>query len=250
MEKRVAWIIGGGSGIGAAVALELAARGWTVAISGRRRERLEEVAANHAAVHAYPLDVTNAPGVTATIERIAAEHGRIDLVLFGAVAAVGASPGRYPADRFEAALDTNVLGLVRLLDPLIDRMEKQGGGQIAVLASIAGYFGLPHSAMYSASKAALISLCQTMRTELRPKHIDVRMIAPGFVKSELTARNNFPMPFLMETDEAARRIVDGLTRSRRFEIAFPWQTVWMMKLLRVLPYPLFFAVMAKLMTKR
>jgi NAD(P)-dependent dehydrogenase (short-subunit alcohol dehydrogenase family) len=250
MENRVAWIIGGGSGIGAAVALELAARGWTVAISGRRRERLEDVAAGHAGIHAYPLDVTYGTAVIATVDRIISDLGHIDLMLFGAVAAVSAAPGHYPADKFEAALAINVLGLARLLDPLVAHMAGRGGGQIAVLASLAGYFGLPRSAMYSASKAALISLCQTLRTELGPKKIDVRVIAPGYVKSELTARNDFPMPFLMETDDAARRIVDGLTRSRRFEIAFPWQMVWAMKLLRVLPYPLVFALMARLMPKR
>jgi len=250
MGPGVAWIIGGGSGIGAAVAARLAAEDWTVAISGRRRDRLDEVAAGHDAIHAYPLDVTNPPGVTATIDRIVADLGRIDLMVFGAVAAVGAAPGHYPADRFETALDTNLLGLVRLLDPLVAQMQVQGGGQIAVLSSLAGYVGLPRAAMYSASKAALISLCQTMRVELAPKHIHVRLIAPGYVKSEFTARNDFPMPFLMETDAAARRIVDGLTRSSRFEIAFPWPMVAAMKLLRVLPYPLFFAIMARLMPKR
>jgi len=236
----VAWIVGGGSGIGAAVARELADRGWTVAISGRRAERLDEVAAHNPSIRPYPLDVTDTRAVLATVNAIASDLGRIDLGLYGAVAAVGTPPGRYEPEKFAAAFDVNFLGLVRALDPLIEVMGRQGGGQIAVIGSLAGYVGLPRGGAYAASKSALMTLCQTMRVELAPRNILVRLISPGFVKSELTSRNRYRMPMLMETDEAAWRIVDGLVRSARFEIAFPWPMVWMMKAARLLPYRLFF----------
>ena len=246
---KIAWIIGGGSGIGAAVASKLAGKGWTVAISGRRVEKLAAVAAGQPGIHPYPLDVTDAEAIAATIAKIAADFGRIDLALFGAAAWQPMQVGDYDFEKFHTIVDTNLLGVVRIANPLIRQFDAQGGGQFAVIASVAGYFGLPRAGAYAATKAALINLLETMRTELAPKHIIVRMIAPGFVKSELTAKNDFPMPFLMETDVAAERIVDGLLNSSRFEIAFPRRMVMLMKTIRFLPYPLFFWLTGKMLPK-
>jgi NAD(P)-dependent dehydrogenase (short-subunit alcohol dehydrogenase family) len=245
MSEKVAWIIGGGSGIGAAVARVLADRGWTVAISGRRAERLAEVADGER-IHAFPLDVTDGPAVDAAVAEVIARLGRVDLFVFGVAAWQARKVSDYAVEPFSAVVDANFLGFVRFLDPLLAQMRRQGGGQIAGIASVAGYFGLPRSAAYSSTKAAMIALLQTMRTELSGSGIGVRMIAPGFVKSELTARNDFPMPFLLETEDGARRIVDGLLGSDRFEIAFPRRLVWPMKLLRMVPHPVFFWVMGRL----
>lgn len=247
MKPGIAWIIGGGSGIGAAVAKRLDAEGWTVAISGRRVEKLEAVKAGGDRIHAYPLDVTDGTALDETTAQIARDLGRIDLFLFSAAAWQPMDVGDYAFDKFSAVVDTNYLGVIRCANSVVPQMERQGGGHFAVIASVAGYFGLPRSAAYSSTKAALINLLETMRTELAPKKVTVRMIAPGFVKSELTDKNDFPMPFLMETDDAARRIVDGLTRSDRFEIAFPKRMVWLMKTIRLLPYPLFFWLTAKML---
>jgi len=240
VEPGVAWIIGGGSGIGAAVALELAERGWTVAISGRRAERLAAVASRHPSIAPFPLDVTDSTATTRTLDAIVAAFGRVDLALFGAVSAEGTPPGSYHVPQFASAFDTNVLGFLRMVEPLVSLMTRQGGGQIAVIGSLAGYVGLPRGGAYAATKAALMVLSQTMRAELAPKGILVRLVSPGFVKSELTARNRFPMPMLMETEDAAWRIVDGLVRSDRFEIAFPWPMTWLTKGARLLPHRLFF----------
>jgi NAD(P)-dependent dehydrogenase (short-subunit alcohol dehydrogenase family) len=249
MQAGVAWIIGGGSGIGAGVAKLLAERGWTVAISGRREDKLAAVAASNAKIKPYVLDVTDADAINATVAKIADELGRIDLFIFGAAAWQPMDVGDYAYDKFSKVVDTNYLGVIRVAEPLLKQMDRQGGGHFAVIASVAGYFGLPRSAAYSSTKAGLINLLETMRTELAPRNIKVRMIAPGFVKSELTDKNDFPMPFLMETDEAARRIVDGLTGSDRFEIAFPKRMVWLMKTIRWLPYPVFFWLTSKMLPK-
>jgi len=249
MQPGVAWVIGGGSGIGAAVARLLAERGWTVAISGRRPERLEAVAREHDAIRPYPLDVTDPSAIEPMVARIVAELGRIDLFIFGAASEQGQKPGEYGFDAFMAIVDANYLGLVRLAQPVLTQMELQGGGHFAIIASLAGYFGLPRAAAYGSSKAGLISLAQTMRSEMAPRGVAVRLVSPGFVKSELTARNDFPMPLLMETDAAAQRIVDGLTKTDRFEIAFPRRMAWLMKAIRILPYPLFFALMTRLLRR-
>jgi NAD(P)-dependent dehydrogenase (short-subunit alcohol dehydrogenase family) len=247
VKPGIAWIIGGGSGIGAAVTKLLAERGWTVAISGRREDKLAAVASGNDKIRLYPLDVTDGEAVNATAAKIAVDLGGIDLFIFGAAAWEPMKVGDYGFEKFKNVVDTNYLGLIRLTNPVIAQMRNQGSGHFAVIASVAGYFGLPRSAAYSSTKAALINLLETMRTELAPSNIKVRMIAPGFVKSELTDKNDFPMPFLMETDDAAKRIVDGLLESDRFEIAFPRRMVWLMKTIRFLPYPLFFAAMKRLL---
>ncbi|WP_193336212.1 SDR family NAD(P)-dependent oxidoreductase [Devosia beringensis] len=249
LQPGVAWIIGGGSGIGAAVAQLLAKRGWTVAISGRREDKLAAVAQGHPTISGYPLDVTDGEAIAATVQKIAAELGRIDLFIFGAAAWQPMDVGDYDYDKFAKIVDTNYLGVLRVANPLLAQMDRQGGGHFSVIASVAGYFGLPRSAAYSSTKAGLINLLETMRTELAPRNITVRMIVPGFVKSELTDKNDFPMPFLMETADAAVRIVDGLTQSDRFEIAFPKRMVWLMKTVRWLPYPVFFWLTSKMLPK-
>ncbi len=249
MQPGIAWIIGGGSGIGAGVATLLAERGWTVAISGRRQEKLDAVAATHDAIRAYRLDVTDLDAVREVTQRVIDNLGRIDLFVFGAADWQPSAVGDYGFEKFHRLVDTNYLGVIRMAEPVLTQMRRQGGGHFAVIASLAGYFGLPRSAAYSSTKAGLINLLETMRTELEPENIKVRMIAPGFVKSELTARNDFPMPLLLETADGARRIVDGLTRSDRFEIAFPRRMVWLMKTVRWLPYPVFFVLMRRLMPK-
>lgn len=250
MQPGVAWIIGGGSGIGAAVAKLLAEHGWTVAISGRRADKLADVAKASPAIRPYVLDVTDGAAVADTVAAIAGDLGRIDLFIFGAAAWQPMTVGDYDFDKFVSIVDTNYLGVIRVANPLLAQMDRQGGGHFAVIASVAGYFGLPRSAAYSSTKAGLINLLETMRTELAPRNIKVRMIAPGFVKSELTDKNDFPMPFLMETDDAARRIVDGLTQSDRFEIAFPRRMVWLMKTIKWLPYPVFFWLTGKMLPKK
>ncbi|WP_196258482.1 SDR family NAD(P)-dependent oxidoreductase [Pelagibacterium limicola] len=245
MTGRVAWIVGGGTGIGAETAKGLVARGWTVAVSGRRSAPLAALHRSHGA-HPFPLDVADREAVSATVEGIIAELGRIDLMIFSVARKETVSPGTYDYDAYARIIDTNLLGAMRVIDPVVAQMRRQGGGEIVLVASVAGYFGLPRSAAYSSGKAAMIALAETMRTELAPDGISVRVVCPGFVKTDFTARNNFPMPFLIEADDAGRRIVSGLLDSKRFEIAFPRRFVLILKAIRMLPYPLFFRIMRKL----
>lgn len=243
---QVAWILGGGTGIGAALAKALIARGWTVAISGRRTGTLDALKQSHGA-HPYPLDVTDADATRAVAGTIVADLGRIDLMVFSVARKAITKTGVYDHEAFEKVIDCNLLGAMRVIDPVVAQMRAQGGGEIALVSSVAGYFGLPRSAAYSASKAAMIALAQTMRTELQRDHIAVRLISPGFVKTDFTAPNRFPMPFLMEADAAGQRIAKGLLESRRFEIAFPLRLVLLLKIVRMLPYPVFFAAMRRLL---
>lgn len=242
---KIAWVLGGGSGIGAETVKQLSQRGWTVAISGRREQPLKALSASHGA-RPYPLDVTDFDAVKATVSRIVEDLGQIDLMIFSVAAWEVTEPGRYDYESYARMVDTNLLGAMRVIDPVVAQMRRQGFGEIALVASVAGYFGLPRSAAYSSGKSAMITLAETMRTELAADNITVRVICPGFVKTDLTAKNDFPMPFLMEAEDAGKRVADGLLNSRRFEIAFPLPFVLILKTIRLLPYPVFFALMRRL----
>lgn len=245
---KVAWILGGGTGIGAQLVRQLVARGWTVAISGRRTEPLDALAQSDGAVP-YPVDVTDGAATQTVVEKIAADLGRIDLVVFSVAAWNPLQSGDYAYEKFAHVFDTNFLGAIRVIEPVLAQMRAQGGGEIVLVASVAGYFGLPQAAAYGASKSAMIRLAESMRVELARENISVRVICPGFVRTDLTAKNDFPMPFLMDAEEAGRRIAHGLLETKKFEIAFPRRMVLIMKTLRLLPYPLFFWITSKMVRK-
>ncbi|HHN73081.1 MAG TPA: SDR family NAD(P)-dependent oxidoreductase, partial [Thermopetrobacter sp.] len=131
-------------------------------------------------------------------------------------------------------LDVNLLGVAYALDALRPRMRAAGGGTIALVGSLAGYVGLPRTSGYGTSKAALAYYAEALWAELRREKIDLKLVSPGFVKTPIVAANEFPMPFILEADEAARIIARGLA-GRAFEVAFPRRLAWPLRLLRVLP---------------
>lgn len=226
------WITGGSSGIGAAVANELTDRGALVAISARRVEQLNEVAAGRMAV--VPVDVTDTAAVAAAADTVRAELGGIDMVILNA--------GTWQQMRLDE-LDTevvarhfavNVMGATNGLAAVIGEMLRNRRGTVVFVASVAGFRGLAGSLAYGATKAALINMAESTRAEAARSGVRVVTVNPGFVRSELTAQNNFPMPFLMDADDAARSIVNGLESSRQ-EVIFPLPMAIAMKLIRVLP---------------
>jgi NAD(P)-dependent dehydrogenase (short-subunit alcohol dehydrogenase family) len=249
LTAKTAWIVGASSGIGAALAKRLAALGWQVAISARRVERLEALAKENVALVPFPLDSGDRDAAARVAADIVAKFGHIDLAVYSAAEWHKNTIGDYEAARYAAVTRVDFLGAVNVIDPVVRHMRETTGGQIAIVASLAGYYGFPSGGPYGAAKAALIQLAQTMRGELWRDGIDVRLVSPGFVATELTAHNRYDMPFLMSADEAARRIEQGLMRSRRFEIAFPWQMVWAAKAGRLLPYPIFFRAMREMLKR-
>lgn len=238
---KTAWITGASTGIGRETALILAKAGIRVAASARSAEKLTSLGE---AVRAYPLDVTDGAAVTETAERIERDLGPIDLAIFGA--------GTYapvdvmaidPAD-FSRMMATNYQGVVNGLAALSPRMIARRAGHISWIASVAGYNGLPKAAAYGPTKAALINLAESLYPEMKRLGVKISVINPGFVSTPMTANNDFPMPFLMTPEAAALRTVEGL-RSGRFEIAYPTRFALILKLARLLPYPLFFKLIDK-----
>lgn len=245
----VAWITGAGKGIGKSTALELARRGWTVAASARTESDLatlvEEIAAEGGKAYAFPLDITERDAVAEAVGRIEDRLGGIDLALLVAGTYVRFGAEDFTAEAFARQIDINVTGTVNCLAPVLAAMRERRSGHIAVVSSLTAYRGLPFASAYGASKAALTNMCEALKPELQALGIDMTVIHPGFVKTPLTDRNEFPMPFLMESDEAARRIADGL-ELRKFEITFPRRFAWMLKVARCLPYAVYFAATRRL----
>ena len=244
----VAWITGASSGIGEAVALELAGRGWTVAITARRLDQLEAIARRSEGlagrIVAHAGDVTDHAGLETVADTVENVHGPIALAFLNAGVAPYVRAGTLDIAAFEQAFAVNALGAARGVAVALQRMKSRGRGQIAVTASVAGYGGLPKAAAYGASKAAAIHMCEALKFDCDNLGIRLQVVNPGFVETPLTAKNDFPMPFLLSMEEAARRTVDGFDRGG-FEITFPRLLSWTMKAVNLMPYPVYFWIVAK-----
>ncbi len=243
----VAWITGASSGIGRATALELARRGFTVAATARRLPELEALAAEVTGpgrIVAFPGDVTDGPGIASLVATIEAELGPVVLAFLNAGTFFRDKGADFDADLVKRTFDINVGGAASCLEPLLKSMRARGRGQVAVNASVAGYGGLPTSAAYGATKAALINMAASLKFGLDREGITMQVVCPGFVGTPLTAKNEFPMPFLIPVEEAGRRIVEGF-ESGGFEIAFPKRMAWTLKALNMLPYRAYFALVSK-----
>ena len=240
--NRVAWVTGAGKGIGRALVKRLVTDGWTVAASARTHEDLASLVAEcpPGTVHGVPLDVTDAPATEVVVKSIETQLGDLDMVILNAGTHRPMAAEDFAADTFRTLMDTNLMGTVNGLAEVLPRFMSRRRGHVAVVASLAGYLGLPTAAAYGASKAALINMCEALRPELAHAGVKLQLINPGFVETPLTDKNDFPMPFLIPAETAAERIATGL-KSTAFEIAFPWRFSVLMKILRLLPYHLFFA---------
>ena len=239
------WMIGASSGIGQAAAAQLLAQGARVALSARNGAALAAAASGSANALALPLDVTDHASVAAAAGIITANWGGIDLVL---VVAGGYNEMR--ADSFDLAaanamVDLNLRGVFNCLDAVLPLLLRQGAGGIGIVASVAGFGGLPKALVYGPTKAALINLTESLYLDLRPRGIAVYQINPGFVATPLTAHNDFPMPALMNATDAAAAMIAGIERGQ-FHVHFPRRFTNSMRLARLLPYRVYFWLIHKL----
>lgn len=241
---RTAWITGASSGIGRALALELAQAGVHVAVSARRQTGLDTLAARDRRITPFALDVTDAGAVAEVAREITVRLGPIDLVVFNAGIGTQMSAHAFDARRAGEMMAVNYQGLANGLAAVLPAMLARGGGHIALMASLAGYRGLPRSAAYSASKSAAITLAESLKPELDAAGVQITVINPGFVETPMMADAKHRLPFQITADDAARRIVAGL-RHRKFEIAFPWPMVALLKFGRILPYRIYFWLMRR-----
>ena len=232
LNGKVAWVVGGSSGIGAAVARELVRRGATVAISARRKEQLHDVVGGDMLV--LPADVTDAAAVAAAAARVRQELGPIDIAVLSAGYWKPMDPADWDTGVFDQHLRVNLTGMSNSIAAVLPGMLRRHHGVIAGIASVAGYRGLAGAEAYGATKAAQINLLESLRVHLARTGVHVTTICPGFVRTDLTAGNAFPMPFIIDAGQAARSICDGLERERT-EIAFPAPMALLMKTARLVP---------------
>lgn len=242
---KTAWVTGASTGIGRELALKLAADGLRVAVSARSSEKLEELARTQSNILSFPLDVTARADVATVHQRIVGAIGPIDLAILNAGVWHPMNAAEYDATRVAQSMSVNYIGIANALEPLIPAMIAAGKGQIALVASVAGYRGLPKAAAYAPSKAAVISLAEVLRLELQRQGIVISLVNPGFVETPMTAVNAFPMPYIIKPEDAADRILRGLARGK-YEIAFPWPLVAMLKLLRLMPNSLYVRIAGRL----
>lgn len=246
-QFRSVLITGASSGIGRAVALRLARPGVLITVTGRDSARLDDVShalrAKGADVIARQIDVADRAGMSALIAA-AEEHAPLDLVIANAGISSGSGAGAADDDIIRDIFVVNLAGVLNTVLPAATRMRARRQGRIAIVSSVAGIRGLPTAPAYSASKVAVRAWGDAIRPRLAEDGVALTMILPGFVESRITAANDFPMPMLMPAETAAEIIVRGLSRGKRC-IAFPWQTIWAMRLLCLLPGRLFDAILAR-----
>lgn len=242
---RVAWITGASSGVGRELALRLARNGVVVAASARTAEKLAELAALSPNIRAYPVDVTDAAAMAKTVADIERDLGPIDLALFNAGIWQPMGVSDYDLAAATRANAVNYLGVINGLAPIMPLMCARGSGQIAFLGSVAGYRGLGKIAAYGPTKAALINLAESLYPQLQARGVKMTMINPGYIDTPMVANNDFPMPFLISTDDAVSRIHKGLKRDK-FEVVFPAPTAILLKLLRIIRYRQYFRIASRM----
>jgi NADP-dependent 3-hydroxy acid dehydrogenase YdfG len=242
-QGKNVWLVGASSGIGEALAKKLISLGANVALSARRKEPLEALIAsgdntNHIVA---TMDATDAAQVKAAHDKIRGQWSKIDLVVWLA--------GTYKAMRADSldlplikqTIDANLSSVYNGLDAFLPALIAQKSGAIALVSSVAGFRGLPKALVYGPTKAAMINLAEVLYSDLKPYGISVYLINPGFVETPLTAQNEFKMPALISSEEAAEEILKGFAKGH-FEMHFPKRFTRVLKLLRLLPYRVYFAL--------
>ena len=239
-DRRV-WLIGASTGIGAACAAALLARGARTAVSARSRPALEQLvrSAPPGKALVLPLDVTRPPELAAAYEALCAQWGVPDLVLVLSGTHRSVRTWELDSETARTLVETNLMGTLNAIQAVVPGLLAARRGGIAIVASVAGYRGLPTRLVYGATKAALINLAETLYLDLKPRGVDVYLVNPGFVKTPLTDRNAFRMPALISAEEAAEATLEGIARGQ-FEIHYPRRFTWTMKVLEMLPYRLYF----------
>lgn len=247
--KRVAWITGASSGIGRALAVLMQADGWTVVASARRADVLADLRGTDGPpIVPLPLDVTDAAAVAQAVRRIRTEVGPIDTAVLSAGTYVPMRAREFSARVVHDTLTLNTMGVAHCLESLLPGMLERGSGRIVAVASLAGYRGMPTSAAYGASKAAVIHMLEALQPELAGTGVVLQVANPGFVRTPLTDRNTFPMPFRMEVEDAVAALYAGM-QTARFEIVFPRSFALLLKVARLLPIGLYLRLMRRMVPR-
>ena len=246
MSNKVIWITGASTGIGKAIAIKFSKNGWNVAISARRIELLEEISKQNQNVFSFPLDVTNKDDCHKVFTEIKNKLGKIDLCVFSTGTWDPKKEKEIDVEQIENVMKVNFFGTLNSIKSVEKYFKDLRKGHISIVSSIAGYRGLPNSTGYGPSKSALNNLAESLYFDFKRYGVRVSLISPGFIKTPMTDKNDFKMPFLKTTEYAADKIYDGLVNSNAFEIHFPKQLTLVLKFLKILPNWLYLKLLSKL----
>ena len=246
-QKKI-WITGASSGIGRAVAEKFASEGWRVAISARRKEILDEMALKKN-ISSFPLDVTEKNQIEKLFKKILENFGGLDICLFSSGTYDPKNEKSIDTDKIKNVIKVNFFGVIDCVKTVEDYFKNKKSGHVSIVSSIASYRGLPNSSGYGPSKAALTNFSESIYFDFKKFGVRVSVVSPGFIKTPLTDKNEFPMPFLKTPEYAAEKIFNGLVKSSAFEIHFPKGLTLTLKFLRILPYRLYLFLVDKLVKR-
>ena len=246
-QKKI-WITGASSGIGRAVAEKFAQEGWKVAISARRKEILDQIAANKN-IESFPLDVTDEKKCKSVFEEIIQRFNGLDICFFCSGTYDPKKEQELNLEQNKFVMNVNYFGTLNCVKTVEKYFKEKKDGHISIVSSIAGYRGLPNSSGYGPSKAALTNFAESIYFDFKKFNVRVSVVSPGFIKTPLTDKNEFPMPFLRSPEFAAKQVYKGLVKSKSFEIHFPKQLTLTLKFLRILPYKFYLFLVDKLVKR-
>ena len=250
--NKCIWITGASTGIGKALALKLASEGFNVAVSARSIKNLnnlkEESKLFKGSINIYPLDISLRNQVISVFNKIEKKLGSIGAVILNAGINEPMHSQNFSSKKIENIMNVNYIGTVNCLEPIIKKFTKRKYGKISIVASLAGYIGFPYSSAYCPTKSALISLCESLRSDLEQYNVILQVINPGFVKTFMTDKNRFYMPFLISSEKSSEYIYKGLL-TNNFEIFYPKVFAYLLKILRFIPY-FFLLPILKLVLKK
>jgi short-subunit dehydrogenase len=248
MNKKTIWITGGSTGIGKALAIKFASKGWNVAVSARREELLNELSDQYENISAFPLDVTDKKKCAEVFDQIKSKYEDIDICFFSTGTWNPKKEKEIDVEQIEEVFKINFFGTVNTIKAVEQYFRDRKKGTITIVSSIAGYRGLPNSTGYGPSKSALNNLAESLYFDFKRFGVRVCLVSPGFIKTPMTDKNDFKMPFIKTTDYAANKIYDGLINKNVFEIHFPKSLTIILKILSFLPSKLYFSLVGQ-MTK-
>ena len=240
------WITGASSGIGKALALRFAQEGWQVAASARRENLLNEISKLNKNISPFPLDVTDKEKCKEVFEEIKNKYQNLDICFFSTGTWDPKKEKDIDIEQMESVMKINFFGTLNCIKTVENYFKDKKSGHISIVSSVAGYRGLPNSTGYGASKAALINLAESLYFDFGRHNVRISLVSPGFIKTPMTDKNEFKMPFLKTPEFAADKIYNGLVNGSNFEIDFPKELTLILKLLKILPNRLYLYLIKKL----
>lgn len=249
---NIVWITGASTGIGFATAQEFINQKWKVIITSSNSAKLKNAKekllknSRNQELYSFQCDITKNNEVSNVVSQIEKKIGPINLAILNAAAYSPNKNQDFDIENYKKLIDVNLKGTLFCIDALIKKMTNRFNSHIAIVSSPVGYRGLPTAGAYGLTKAGLINLAESLVFDLKKRKIKISVINPGFINTESTKLNTFPMPFIKTSKYAGKKIFKGLTNSYKFEIIFPWFFIFILKTLRILPYKIYFYLITKI----